>query len=304
MSHFKVIVVGDDVDGQLSAFHEFECTGIDDEHVQDTDITDQFKSDFEVYGEGKSIVDFARDWHNYDCILPDVSPDISDEHKFGYVVITTTGELVQAIRRTNPAAKWDWYEIGGRYSGSLLLKSGTLGFKGDRCWTNRNDFIPDHLVDQTQWGNIDIQAMRDEVEREIRETYSQKRTLLVAAGFSEDAKWRSWNEISHEFADREACRKAYWSQAEIKAVQSLSQFVLYDYDDLLLDEESSVRLGRDNVPSCFAIVKNGNWHERGHMHMFGIVSDEVSMDKWIDEKAKLLADLDPETLITVVDCHV
>jgi hypothetical protein len=39
MSHFAVLVVGNDVEEQLAPFHEFECTGIVDEYVQDIDIT-------------------------------------------------------------------------------------------------------------------------------------------------------------------------------------------------------------------------------------------------------------------------
>ena len=41
MSHFVVLVVGNDIEKQLQPFHEFECTGIDDEYVQDVDITDE-----------------------------------------------------------------------------------------------------------------------------------------------------------------------------------------------------------------------------------------------------------------------
>jgi hypothetical protein len=41
MSHFLVLVIGPDPERQLAPFHEFECTGIDDEYVIDVDITDQ-----------------------------------------------------------------------------------------------------------------------------------------------------------------------------------------------------------------------------------------------------------------------
>jgi hypothetical protein len=32
MSHFTVMVIGNDVDEQLAPFHEFECTGQDDQY--------------------------------------------------------------------------------------------------------------------------------------------------------------------------------------------------------------------------------------------------------------------------------
>jgi hypothetical protein len=39
MSHFTVLVIGPDVDKQLAPYHEFECTGDDNEYVQNIDRT-------------------------------------------------------------------------------------------------------------------------------------------------------------------------------------------------------------------------------------------------------------------------
>ena len=35
MSHFTVLVIGENIDQQLAPFHEFECTGTNDEFVKD-----------------------------------------------------------------------------------------------------------------------------------------------------------------------------------------------------------------------------------------------------------------------------
>jgi hypothetical protein len=48
MSHFSVLVIGKNVDDQLAPFHEFECTGEDNEYVQDIDITDETRKSFET----------------------------------------------------------------------------------------------------------------------------------------------------------------------------------------------------------------------------------------------------------------
>lgn len=47
MSHFNVLVIGDDVEGQLAPYHEFECTGKDDQYVQTVDETEEARKDFE-----------------------------------------------------------------------------------------------------------------------------------------------------------------------------------------------------------------------------------------------------------------
>lgn len=41
MSHFAVLVVGNDIGKQLQPFHEFECNGINDEYVEDNEVTDK-----------------------------------------------------------------------------------------------------------------------------------------------------------------------------------------------------------------------------------------------------------------------
>lgn len=56
--------------------------------------------------------------------------------------------------------------------------------------------------------------------------------------------------------------------------------------------------------STYAVLKDGEWYERGEMGWFGMSSNELSEDEW-DEKFKtLIEELSPDTLITVVDCHI
>ena len=47
MSHFTVMVIGPDYKGQLQPFHEFECTGEDDQYVQEIDKTDEAREEYQ-----------------------------------------------------------------------------------------------------------------------------------------------------------------------------------------------------------------------------------------------------------------
>ena len=47
MSHFTVLVIGDGHEQQLAPFHEYECTGNDDEFVIDVDKTEEALADWE-----------------------------------------------------------------------------------------------------------------------------------------------------------------------------------------------------------------------------------------------------------------
>ena len=46
MSHFSVLVVGSNVEEQLAPYHEFECTGKDDQYVQEIDQTEDAREEF------------------------------------------------------------------------------------------------------------------------------------------------------------------------------------------------------------------------------------------------------------------
>jgi hypothetical protein len=46
MSHFVVLVIGDNVEQQLAPYHEFECTGRDDQYVVDIDITEEVRNEY------------------------------------------------------------------------------------------------------------------------------------------------------------------------------------------------------------------------------------------------------------------
>ncbi len=46
MSHFSVLVIGENIEEQLQPYHEFECTGTDDQYVQNLDIKDRLLTSY------------------------------------------------------------------------------------------------------------------------------------------------------------------------------------------------------------------------------------------------------------------
>lgn len=47
MSHFSVLVIGDEPEAQLQPYHEFECTGKSDQYVQEVDKTAEAREEYE-----------------------------------------------------------------------------------------------------------------------------------------------------------------------------------------------------------------------------------------------------------------
>lgn len=60
----------------------------------------------------------------------------------------------------------------------------------------------------------------------------------------------------------------------------------------------------------FAIVKNGEWFDKGQMGWFAMVQKpnfpykKISQEQWVEECNKLLADVADDTMLTIVDCHI
>lgn len=55
--------------------------------------------------------------------------------------------------------------------------------------------------------------------------------------------------------------------------------------------------------SCYAVVKDGKWYERGQVGPFGTMIDEDDYEAWNETITRLLSTLSPDTLLTVYDCH-
>lgn len=153
MSHFVVLVAGD-VEKALAPYHEFECTGRDDQYIKDVPVNVDFSAADRA--EYDSDADYVRDMYGYAEVKPGCEPDLSDEHKYGYFRVDAEGNVTEVINRTNPNAKWDWYSQGGRWNGILKLKTGNFCNTAkkseiDATATFEDDGYPFAACDQNRW---------------------------------------------------------------------------------------------------------------------------------------------------------
>lgn len=83
MSHFSVLVIVDEpteeaITKALAPYHEFECTGLDDEFVKDFDVTAECRAEYDKEIETRSetrtftdftdFTDFVKDWHGNETV--------------------------------------------------------------------------------------------------------------------------------------------------------------------------------------------------------------------------------------------
>ena len=303
MSHFTVLVIGENVDEQLAPFHEFECTGINDQYVQDEDVTDEL--DLPENPTMEQIEDALGYYGLEDKIVDDESKveKVGDDcaHKYGYAIVKD-GKLVKAVKRTNPNRKWDWYQVGGRWSGMLRLKPGAEGENGSRSWMNRGEPVDANYCDSALKQDIDFETMRQMAADEAASDWDAAHEIIG------DRTWLTWDEVQKVVTEGEDLwqkrREFYHEQAALKELRKKYDNPFLNLDKYLVAREKFVQTARNAAGTTFAVLKDGQWYEKGDMGWWCMVADEKDQDEWNAQFAKLIDDLPEDTRLTVVDCHI
>lgn len=295
MSHFTVLVVGDDIEKQLQPFHEFECTGTNDQFVLDVDVTAECRNEgLDYYGlEDKTVTDEA-------------AVDRANAHKYGFAVVNAAGDLVKVVRRTNPNKKWDWWQLGGRWSGFLKLKAEGAGVTGKPGLMGSHFAKGEDRADQATKGSIDFEGMREASAAKAAEKWDKAAAAKVAAGHAADSAWESWEkcrDVLHA-GDIEGARKFYGAQPVMTAVNKALDFPWDGVDEFLTPREEYVRQQRDRAITTWAIVYRGEWSEKGSMGWFGMSSGDIPQKDWNRLFNEFIDRLPDDTLLSVVDCHI
>lgn len=381
MSHFVVLVIGDDVDEQLAPYHEFESTGLDDQYVVEVDETESLLKEFReesveaietpdgaryakyddrfyrdptpeeiskishdgkrIYGTGtRDGISYAsRDWGDgkghrgkiheipADCKVVEVrhsdvrtfeeyieycwgsvnklrpGQEMTEEHRYSFVEVDELGAITRAVRRTNPNAKWDWYVIGGRWTGYFPLKDGAKGNVG-RPGLMTDPARPGH-ADIARKGDIDFESAREKAQREAERRFDKWERI-----FLEHGKPLPWSHFYNKSIDgrlnynRGDARDEYNDQPAISEAKSKLGLWGCPVDDIGFDREGYISRCRNAALIPFAIVKDGKWIQKGDMGWWGAVSNEKDQSKWNEEVARLIDDLPDDTMFTIVDCHI
>ncbi|AOY94307.1 hypothetical protein BKK79_35970 [Cupriavidus sp. USMAA2-4] len=300
MSHFAVMVIGENVEQQLQPFHEFECTGTNDQFVQNVDITANVQS---AIDEGETL-EGALDYYGLgERTIEDESQAETQgdqaSHMYGYAVVKD-GKLIKAVDRTNPNKKWDWWTIGGRWSGFLKLKAGRAGLLGKRGALGSCADDGPGRADVVRKGDIDFDGMRDAAGQKAADRWA------TAAAASNGETWLTWDHVRDVLhaGDIAAARDAYNAQEVMKAVAKALGNPWDGVDEYLTPRDQYIQQARDGATVLYAVLKDGEWIARGDMGWFGFSNDHASESDWNRKVNELLDGLPDDTTITVVDCHI
>lgn len=302
MSHFAVMVVGKDVEEQLEKYDENLVYDEYDAEVRDYRI-DSFKR-FCKREKGIEVGDSIDEAYTY----------YGQEYNGNEWFKKDDGKWYEKTTY-NPHSKWDWYVIGGRFSGDFFTH---LTEEGKKVISYENYGEPgvfnnDVGVDSIEKKYIDFAKIREEAAENARDYYR-----YIASLFDDGVIPKieiTFNRLKEMYPNKsiEEIREIYFAQSALKKVEKAKEkgrkgenrlgffFSLEDYQ-CTEDEYAESAYKKALVP--FALVKDGEWYERGEIGWFGCVSNEMEADKWNDFVNKTIEELDENEILTIVDCHI
>lgn len=151
MSHYTVLVVGDDVEGQLEPYDENREVAPYKKYLDDKDVERMI--DYYRRNEGLKVDRRKKDWQEkLVAKMEDWTGCEGGYDEDGIFYWSTY----------NPDSKWDWYSIGGRWRGFFRLKKGKKGNVGQPGVFQLGTEAPEGVADQARKGDIDWKAMTKE----------------------------------------------------------------------------------------------------------------------------------------------
>jgi hypothetical protein len=295
MSHFTVMVIGDNPEEQLAPY---------DENIQTAP-----RDKGEVSEEDKQrMIDHYKEPENGGLDLPfDELYALKGEDWDGNSLVKHEDGTWHEYSTYNPDSKWDWYQLGGRWADFLKLKSGVDGIKGEPSLLDE-DFKPEEgRADAALKKDIDFDGMRDEDGEKAGKRWDKVNELLKDLPVNE-----SWETIRRrhtkddtDFSNMDAARAEYGAQPRVQAFNKNHEFGFFaSPEDYNISREQYVQNARNGAVSTFALLKDGVWYEKGKMGWWACVSDEKEQDVWDKQVSDMLDALPDDTLISIYDCHI
>jgi hypothetical protein len=293
MSHSTVLIIGEDPEAMLvpydentevAPYREYDETARPEDHWAFKALTTE---------AGLSV---DADWPAF-VLAYNARYDDGEEKMFYDVEM----DRIYSMSTYNPQSRWDWYQLGGRWTGFFKLKAGAQGDTG-----SPGLFTPTSKpgwADQARKGDIDLEGMRDAAGAEAAEFHA-KATLAMAG----TPPLVAWQKVREEMfpGDIDAARTFYHGQAGMKALFAAkihlfdaAEYLCLDAPNPLLEHVTRARL---DAGRTFAILDENGWHEKGRMGWWGVVHDET--DTWPQAYQAIVDAAPDEALFSVYDVHI
>jgi hypothetical protein len=292
MSHFSVMVIGDNIEEQLHPFDE----------NRDDILTDKTEEVREAADEKIKVIKVDG---KYEMVYGDRAeqPDVLEVTKFEYYGNDldklaedwfgyTVGEDGTYWSSYNPNSKWDWWVVGGRWRNMLLHvdnpKYPEKIAKGD-MGVPELMHVREHGASPEPANHCDAAALCD-IDWEA---------MAEANRADAVARWEHFMEQNPDLKpgmDREALKAYTDGGGTIK-----DSMYLWCRESIPTKQEVE---NEAYALTTYALVKDGEWYEKGEMGWFGISTNEKSCAEWQEIFEKVIDGIPEDTTITILDCHI
>lgn len=180
----------------------------------------------------------------------------------------------------NPNAKWDWYQIGGRWAGMLKVHADCENCgTGEKSWGwgNENPYFS-----YGDYKKVDFARIKDLVFSDYQRKYDEAK--------------RFWELVVEE--------QPPLNDADKKLIEYNFYKPTY-YTNTYTDKETYAEC--EATFSTYAVIdKNGNWIAKGEMGFWGISTEEKNqvVDFIKNYKKNVFDNAGDDDYITIVDCHI
>lgn len=305
MSHFKLLVIGENIEEQLAPYSE--------------ELTVEAYKD-ENYDHAEKVQRARRFYTEHPDCLPTGGLDLQNERALieAYTdgdegirwTTNEAGEEVSELWTTyNPQSKWDYWVIGGRYNTSFKIIPGTPEDQyqaSEPHWSERFGSKRSHTnaADQARKSAIDWQAMKDAALQEATELWAELEAATKGITPPE-LDWERTREKHGE--DIDAAREEWHSHPWNVAARKLKVWDAYDYFEMSKPDPRAAFMAYQELMATtgfYAILNHGEWISQGQMGWFGFSDDTVSEDDWRAKVKEFIDGLPDDALLTTVDCHI
>lgn len=249
-----------------------------------------------VAGDGKQLVPCGG------------SPNLVDTHKYGYALQDASGAVIKVIDRTNPNKKWDYWRVGGRYTGKFKPLVATEAARAELSWEWRDSQNrPLSGVDICQKLNLDKHAMKamqvserqkwcDECATKAKLTFDQLH-LACAELVLANKVWQTMPEPRPRGQEYNA-----WLTSQGYALAATANEANWELPEPAPGQTLAAWIAAAPWLTGFALLRDGQWYAEGRMGWWACVSDEQA--DWPATFQKLIDEVPEEHWLTVVDCHI
>lgn len=329
MSHFTVLVPAkdeEDLERVLTPYYEYGCSREMDKKVQPylvfVDMEDECRKKYENETSTRVKMPDGQLLYPWDEIfrvqntfgfgvgaegctthkVPEVFPQVEvpfkelftfEEFCTEYEGYEKDGQIERYGYWHNPNGKWDWFAVGGRWTGAFILKpiyigAGENGHPG--LLTDENDDLSRCDIAEAGW--VDWDAILAEDIRRAEENWDNFAEVLALA------------EVTPErfFALDDEGMRAVWGKIDRSSVDHKRLIDATFFEPLGATREEHVAKASVRAHSFAFVDLEGHWVERGEMGAFANVSNENA--DYDEAWWAFVRSLPAEQTVYMVDCHI